>query len=116
MLRYRASDNLLAAATHGRGLYTTNLTSIATGVPSVPNTRNFIDYITADQQQLFIKTGNLSVTSMDIRLFDATGRLVYSGKTGYASQSIPVAKLASGSYVLKIWGNRNEQFTKQFVK
>jgi len=116
MLRYRASDNLLAVATHGRGLFTTTLTSVATGIPAVSNTRNFIDYVTNTRQQLFVKTGNLSTTSMELKLFDATGRLVYDKKTGYSNQTIPIDGLASGSYILKIYGNRNEQYTKQFVK
>lgn len=116
MLRYRASDNLLAVATHGRGLFTATLTSVATGIPTVSNTRNFIEYAAANQQQLFVKTGNLSTTSIELQLFDATGRLVYDKKTGYTSQTIPINGLASGSYILKIYGNKNEQFTKQFVK
>jgi hypothetical protein len=116
MLRYRASDNLLAVATHGRGLFTTTLTSIATGVPTVANTKNFIDYVTASRQQVFVKIGNLNITAMEVRLFAADGRLVYSSKAKYANQSIPIAQLPSGSYILKIYGNKNEQFTKQFIK
>lgn len=116
MLRYRASDNLLAVATHGRGLFTTNLTSIATGLPSVDNTKNFIDYVSAGRQQLFVKVGNLTVPSMQIRIFDANGRLVYSSSAKYANQSIPIGLLAGGSYIIKVYGNKNEQYTKQFVK
>ena len=116
MLRYRASDGLLAVATHGRGLFTTNLTLVATGIPSVPNTKNFIDYTTASQQQLFVKVGNSNTTTMELRLFSVDGKLVYSSKTRYANQTIPISQLARGSYVLKIYGNKNEQFTKQFVK
>ena len=116
MLRLRASDNLLAVATHGRGLFTATLQSVGTGVPSVPNTKNFIDYIYAKQQQLFVKVGNLNTTSMEVRLFAVDGKLVYSSRTKYANQNIPVAQLARGSYIIKIYGNKNEQFTKQFVK
>ena len=116
MLRYRASDHLLVVATHGRGLFTTTLTSVGTGIPTVPNTKNFIDYLTSNKQQVFVKVGNLNTTTMDIRVFAADGRLVYSSKTKYANQSIPITQLASGSYFIKIYGNKNEQFTKQFVK
>lgn len=116
MLRYRASDNLVAVATHGRGLFTTTLTSVGTGIPTVSNTRNFIEYVTNTPQQIFVKTGNLSTTSMQVQLFDMTGRLLYNKKTGYTSQTIPVEGMASGSYVLKIYGNKAEQYTKQFVK
>lgn len=116
MLRFRQSDGTLAVATHGRGLFTATITSFATGIPSVPNTKNFIDYTTASQQQLFVKVGNLNTTSMEMRLFSIDGRLVYSSKTGYVNQTVPISQLASGSYILKIYGNKNEQFTKQFIK
>jgi hypothetical protein len=116
MLRYRPSDNLLAAATHGRGLFTTNLISLATGIPTVPNTKNFIDYITATQQQLFVKVGNLNTTNMQIRLFATDGKLVYSSNSKYVNQNIPITQLARGSYIIKIYGNKNEQFTRQFIK
>jgi len=115
MIRYRSSDGLLAVATHGRGLFTASL-GLVTGVPTIPNTTNFIDYISATQQQLFIKVGNLTTTNMDIRLFAMDGKLVYSSKTSYANQNLPIAQLARGSYIVKIYGNKNEQFTKQFIK
>jgi hypothetical protein len=116
MLRYRSSDNLLAVATHGRGLFTTNLTSLATGIPTVPNTKNFIDKIIATPQQLTVEVGNLNITNMEVRIFAIDGKLVYSSKTNYSNQRIPLGKMASGSYIIKIYGNKNEQFTKQFIK
>lgn len=116
MLRYRSSDGLLAVATHGRGLYTANLTSIATGVPSVPDTKDFIKYVYPSQQQLLVQVGNLNTTSMEIRLFAMDGKLVYSSKTKYSNQNISIAQLARGSYILKIYGSKNERYTKQFVK
>jgi len=115
MLRFRPSDGLLAVATHGRGLFTANL-GVVTGVPSVPNTKNFIDYVSATPQQLFVKVGNLNTTSIDIRLFAMDGKLVYSSKTNYSNQNVPITKLARGAYVVKIYGNKNEQFTRQFIK
>lgn len=116
MLRFRASDGTLAVATHGRGLFTATITSRVTGIPSVPNTKNFIDYTVASQQQLYIKVGNLNLTSMELRMFSIDGRLVYSSKAKYADQSIPISQLASGSYIIKAYGNKGEQFTKQFIK
>lgn len=115
MIRYRASDGLLAVATHGRGLYTASL-GLVTGVPTIPDTKNFIDYISASPNQLFVKVGNLNTTNIDIRLFAMDGKLVYSSKTNYANQNIPMAQLPRGSYIIKIYGNKNEQFTKQFIK
>jgi hypothetical protein len=116
MLRYRGSDGLLAAATHGRGLFTSNLTLLSTGLPSVPNTRNFIDYISNTEQQVFVKVGNLTTTTLQMKLYSIDGKLVYYSKTGYANQAISIAHLARGTYVMKIYGNKNEQYTKQFIK
>jgi hypothetical protein len=116
MLRYRGSDGLLAAATHGRGLFTTNLTLLSTGLPSVPNTKSFIDYVSNTEQQLFVKVGNLTTTTMEMKLYSIDGKLVYSSKTGYVNQAVSIAHLARGSYVMKIYGNKNEQYTKQFIK
>lgn len=116
MIRYRRSDGLLAVATHGRGLYTSNVTLLSTGVPTVPNTKNFIDYVAATRQQVVVKIGNLNTTTMETRMFDAEGKLVYVSRTNYSDQSIPIAGLPAGSYIIKIFGNRNEQYTKQFIK
>ncbi|MGZ3881568.1 MAG: T9SS type A sorting domain-containing protein, partial [Flavisolibacter sp.] len=116
MLRFRGSDGLLAAATHGRGLFTTNLTLLSTGLPSIPNTKNFIDYVTNTEQQVFVKVGNLTTTSMQVKMYSMDGKLVYSSKTAYTNQSISIARLARGTYVMKIYGNKNEQYTKQLIK
>jgi hypothetical protein len=53
---------------------------------------------------------------MEIRLFAMDGKLVYSSKTKYFNQIISIAQLARGSYILKIYGSKNERYTKQFVK
>lgn len=115
MLRYRLSDGLLAVATHGRGLFTANL-GLVNGPPPNPPAQNFIEYISATQQKLSIKVGNLTTSTMEIRVFAMDGKLVHSTKTGYNNQDIPIAHLARGGYIVKIYGNNNEQFTKKFIK
>ena len=107
---------LVVAATHGRGLFTTNLPFVVTGVPTVDNTKSFIKYTSVNPQQLYIKTGNLSTTKMQIKIFDINGRLVRSIDTKYSDQVIPINSLAGSSYVLKIFGNKGEQYTYHFVK
>lgn len=116
MLKYRASDRLLLAATHGRGLYSTTLAAVNTGLPSVPDTKEFIRYASAGSQELLIKVGNLTTTKMQVRIYDLKGRLVSTSDTRYADQLIDLRRLAKGSYVLKVYGNKGEQYTKQFVK
>lgn len=116
MLKIRTKDNLLLAATHGRGLFSTTLTSIATGVSSVPDTKSFIQYISATPQELLIKVGNLTTTKMQVNIYDLSGQLVSASSTRYADQRINLSRLARGSYVVKIYGNKQERYTRQFVK
>jgi hypothetical protein len=116
MLKLRPADNLLAAATHGRGLFTSTLTSVPTGLPTVNNTRDFIKYVAETGGQLIIKTGNLNTTKMKIALYDVNGRLIRMTDAKYEDQALPVSLLPGGSYVLKIYGDKKEQYTKQFVK
>jgi len=116
MLKYRASDYTLVAATHGRGLFTTTMPSVATGINTVSNTKDFIRYTTVTAGQLFIRTGNLNMNKMQLRIFDMNGRLMHSGDTRYMDQTINVNRLAAGTYILKVYGTRGEQFTTHFVK
>jgi len=116
MLKLRWSDMTVVAATHGRGLFTTTLPFVVTGVPSVDNTKNFIKYTTANSQQLFIKVGNLNTPKMQIRIFDIGGRLVKTSDAKYTDQFLPISNLPSSSYVLKVYGTKGEVYTYQFVK
>ncbi|MDB5196960.1 MAG: type sorting protein [Flaviaesturariibacter sp.] len=116
MLKFRASDNTVAAATHGRGLWTTTLTALSTGLPTVGNTKDFIKYTSAVNNRLYIKIGNLAAPKIGIRLVDASGRLIKSIDAKYADQFIDLHGLAAGSYILKIVGPKGEQYTRQFVK
>jgi hypothetical protein len=116
MLKLRTSDNTVAAATHGRGLWTTQLPSITTAVNPVANTKGFIQYISNTKEQLFVRTGNLTTKSIEWQVFDMNGRRVKAKKTVYANQAINISSLSSGGYVLKIYGDKKERFTQQFVK
>jgi len=116
MLKFRQSDLLLAAATHGRGVYTTTLTSVSTGFEPVPNTTGFIEYVSANKKQLFIKIGNLNTSKMRVTLYDVKGRLLRDSESRYSDQYINIDHLASGMYVLKIRGTKNEVFTQKIVK
>jgi photosystem II stability/assembly factor-like uncharacterized protein len=114
MLRLRPSDLLLAAATHGRGLFTTNLTSLTENNPG-SNTQGFIQYISANQQQLLIRVGNRPVENLEIRIYNAIGELVLSSTGQYVDQRISTVHLARGVYILKIRGSGGERYTERFV-
>ena len=116
MLKYRASDNLLVAATHGRGLFTTTIPTVLTGVPNITITKDFIKYISADNGQLQIVVGTLSVKDMTIQLYDMKGSLIDKRKNQYKNSVINIGRLQTGSYIVKITGDKKENFVQQFIK
>ena len=116
MIKYRGANTSLVAATHGRGLFTTTLTGVVTGVPPTVITKDFIKYISPDAAQLLVVKGDLNTLSMQVRIFDATGKLMYNEVHPYQNLSIPISTLSKGSYIIKIEGNNKENFVQQFVK
>jgi len=116
MLKYRSGDRTLVAATHGRGLFTTTLTVVnVTGVPSVPNTKDFIKYVSAENKQLQVVVGNLTTQNITLQLYDMKGRLLLQRRQAYQNSLLDLNGYSTGSYVLKITGNKNERFVKQFI-
>jgi len=115
-LKYR-NDGLVVAASHGRGLFTAIITGggVTTGLPAVPNTREFIRYISASDN-LLIVTGGLTTRKIDIQLFDMNGRLVYRSVNAYQTTTIPLQNIARGSYIIRIAGDKKEIFTAQFIR
>jgi hypothetical protein len=117
MVKYRPSDRTLVVATHGRGLYTSVVPSVPTTVNTVLNTKGFITYVSANQNNLFVKTGTLTgIKNMQVNIVDMQGRLLISNKLNFGSQSMPIQQLPRGAYVVKVIGDRKEQYTQQFVK
>jgi len=116
MLKFRPSDNLVAAATYGRGLFTTILPTVVTGLPNIPVTKDFIRYISAESGQLQIVVGTLSVKTMTIQVYDMNGRLVDNRQNQYQNSVVNIQQLSTGSYVVKITGDKKENFVQQFIK
>ena len=116
MVKYRPGNTSLVAATHGRGLFTTTVAGVVTGIPNNVITKDFIKYISPDAAQLLIVKGDLNTLSMQVQVFDAAGKLMYNEKHPYQNLSIPISTFSKGSYVLKIQGNNKENFVRQFVK
>jgi hypothetical protein len=118
MLRYRKTDRLLVAATHGRGVFTTNLPqgTSTVGVSNLNATKNFIKYISAENNRLMIVPGTLNTRKIELQVFDLSGRLVYHSSNPYQVTTISTAAWSKGSYVIRIKGDKNEIYAKQFVK
>ncbi len=116
MIKYRAANTSLVAATHGRGLYTAELTGVVTGVSNNVITKDFIKYISSDENQLLIVRGGLNTLKMQVQIFDAAGKLLYNQEHPYQTLFIPTSRWSRGSYIIKIQGNNRENFVQQFVK
>ncbi len=116
MLKYRSSDNTVAAATHGRGLFTTTLPTVVTGVSDPNITKDFIKYINSENNRLLIVAGILQTRIMTVQLFDMTGRKLYESSGAYLNTTVSTASLPRGVYTLRCTGNNKENFVQQFVK
>ncbi|RYY95874.1 MAG: T9SS type A sorting domain-containing protein, partial [Chitinophagaceae bacterium] len=115
MIRYRASDRMILAATHGRGLWTAVLTQ-ATGVSNVTATRDFIKYVSAQNNRLSIAVGNGPTRRMTVELFDTRGALLHRETRAYGNATLPLGAWAHGAYIVRLTGDKNEVYVKQFVK
>jgi hypothetical protein len=116
MLKFRPSDNTVAAATHGRGLYTTQLPTVVTGINDPTNTKDFIRYINSENNRLLIVPGNLQTQKMTIQLFDMTGRMLHQSLAAYRNTIINLSLFPRGAYILRCTGNNKEIFSQKFIK
>ena len=116
MLKFRSSDNTVVAGTHGRGLFTTIIPTVPTGLPNTVVTKDFIKYVSADKDQLQVVTGKLQTRTMTLQVFDMKGSIIYNSSKNYQNSAIDISRFQSGSYIIKITGNNKENFVKQFIK
>ncbi|GAB4094139.1 WD40/YVTN/BNR-like repeat-containing protein [Flaviaesturariibacter terrae] len=115
MLKYRASDRLVLAATHGRGLWTANLTQ-ATGVSNVTATRDFIRYVSGANNRITIVPGTLNIRRMNIEVWDTRGALVHRETRAYSLTQLPTDRWAHGAYVVRVTGDKGEIFVQQVIR
>jgi hypothetical protein len=116
MVKYRPGNTSLVAATHGRGLFTADLTGVVTGVSTPVITKDFIKYISPNVNELLVVKGSLNTLSMQVKVFDASGKLLYNQEHPYQDLAIPISTMSKGTYVIRITGNNKENFVRQFVK
>lgn len=118
MLKYRPSDHTVAAATHGRGLFTTilpgNITDGGGGGPV--SSPEFIQYINAEDNRLLIVVGSLQISKITIQVFDMAGRKVYESAGAYQNTTVPLNNLSRGVYSVRCFGDDKEKFTQKFIK
>jgi photosystem II stability/assembly factor-like uncharacterized protein len=116
MIKYRATDRTVVVATHGRGLFTGQITAITTGINPTTLTKDFIKYSSANNDQLLIVPGSLNVQKMQIEILDINGRLVYRSSNAYRTTSVYTGNLSKGIYVLRVFGDKKEYYAQQFMR
>jgi len=122
-LAYRQNDGLLVVATHGNGIYQTNLTSIG-DVLDVENIKADLFEVSLFPNPTKDKF-NISFTldrTSDVKIvvFDELGRVVkkekvFQGYSGKNNISLDIASLKSGIYFVSLNIN-NEIVTNQIIK
>lgn len=103
---YRPSDKTILAVTYGRGAFTTN---IASGGLSTQNTQhNLLStqvYPNPTRGPLNIKFNSKEGNTVNIELFDASGKLVFTKKNVKSAEEFNIESLTKGIYVLKAMQN-----------
>jgi hypothetical protein len=118
-MAHRPSDNVLVLGTHGNGMYYTAVGRAITD----PNSGNeiFIESVAPTLVNSFVnyKAGNLSnVQTINVRIFNAKGQLLFSEKRAYTSSSLNFSRYAAGVYIISFTSDdgkhtRNQKVVKQ---
>jgi len=117
MLQYRASDNLVLAATHGRGMFTTNFTDGTASIDEVvSNTKTFTVYpsISNGNFTVFAKS-TLGNAKLDV--FDISGRQVYTAKINFSENEKQLISLnvTNGIYIVNLTDEQGKKSSKKIV-
>lgn len=104
MLQYRASDNVVLAATHGRGMFTDKFTATPTSVDDVlADKKVFTMYPTISKGDFTLFAKN-TLGKAKVHLFDISGKQVYTTNVDFnanSSQQISV-NLRPGVYIVNL--------------
>jgi hypothetical protein len=115
-MAHRPSDNVLVLGTHGNGMYYTAVGRTITD----PNSGNeiFIESVAPTLVNSFVnyKAGNLSnVQTMNVRIFNAKGQLLFNEKRAYTSSSLNFSRYAAGVYIISFISDDGKHTQNQKV-
>ena len=113
-LNIRTSDNMVVAATHGRGLFTT-IWDIVDATDNM-QIQAFRVYPNPATDVLNISFGS-GMQNILFRVFDQSGKPVLEkNNQGQSSDQINITALAPGTYYLGVYENGKQLKTEKFVK
>jgi len=118
MLQYRASDNVVAAATHGRGLFTSSdLTLDVKENELVAKSSNIKIYPTVSDGNFNIFS-RVNSNNTKLSAYDINGRLVFDKSLNLINgrEKTINTTLKSGIYILKIKGDNINTSSKIIIK
>ncbi|HLX93243.1 MAG TPA: T9SS type A sorting domain-containing protein [Puia sp.] len=76
-----------------------------------------VEYIACNAGNLFIRLNNENSSKMiRLQIIDMAGRALMQQNLPCESQAISISSLAGGIYILKLAGERNQQFVQKFIK
>lgn len=117
MLQYRASDNLVLAATHGRGMFTANFTATPASVNEVlADKKVFTMYPTISKGDFTLFAKN-TLGKSKVQVFDISGRQVYTTTVDFnedQNQSISI-NARPGVYIVNLIDENNKKASGKII-
>ncbi|WP_299064144.1 T9SS type A sorting domain-containing protein [uncultured Polaribacter sp.] len=117
MLQYRASDNLILAATHGRGMFTANFTDNTASDTNVMNEdKVFTVYPTVSKGAFTVFAKN-TLGKVKINIFDTAGRQVHSSSLDFSvTEKQPISlDINSGIYIVNLVDKNNNKSSRKII-
>lgn len=117
MLQYRDSDNLVLAATHGRGMFTANFTATPASVDEVlADKKVFTMYPTISKGDFTLFAKN-TLGKSRVQVFDISGKQVYSTNVDFnqsRDQQISI-NARPGVYIVNLIDENNKKASGKII-
>jgi hypothetical protein len=117
MLQVRKSDNLVLAASHGRGIFTMTW-DITTGQPEQPEETSFV-FPNPSTGQIRVAASLSQPGNVTLMVADMHGKQVYyeiqAAAAGNFNKQINLETLPKGTYIVTLKNNHKTLFTRKTV-
>lgn len=102
MLRIRESDNKILAATHGRGLFTTNFEFVPVGIANERDNPSFTVGPNPSNGEFFVEIPGSHQIVKNLSIYNTEGQIVYTKSYKDEKIFVSLRNLFSGTYVLDV--------------